>query len=93
MSNDALKREIRRLRLKVYERDFRSSAPPLDADGLPDWTGDGLSVESYSRLLDGDVPNEELSGEELETRNRLSPFASVFARLERENAGGEDVTP
>jgi hypothetical protein len=82
MTNDALKREIRRLRLKVYERDFRSAAPPLDEDGLPNWGGDGLSVESYSRLLDQDTPDEELTPSELETRHQLAPYASVFSRLE-----------
>jgi hypothetical protein len=63
----------------------------VDEDGLPDWTGDGLSLDAYSRLL-GDVPDAELTPAELETRERLSPFAEVFERLDRDASGGEDVT-
>lgn len=87
-----LSRRLRALERRIGPRDFNSGGPPLDEDGLPDWTGTGLPVESYSRLLDGDVPDAELTPQELETRNRLAPFASVFERLQRdEEAGGEAV--
>lgn len=84
MSMGGARREIRRLRdkLRAEDKDFRAAAPPVDADGLPDWTGDSLSVESYSRLLDGGVPDEELSEPEREARQRLSPYREVFSRLD-----------
>jgi hypothetical protein len=39
-------------------------------------------VAAYTRLLDQDVPDADLSDEELEARNRLSPFREVFERLD-----------
>jgi hypothetical protein len=81
---DGARRELQRLRdkLRADERDFRSAAPPLDEDGLPDWDGTpGLSLDGYTRAL-GDVPDAALSDEELETRERLAPYAAVFSRLE-----------
>jgi hypothetical protein len=82
------------LERRIGPRDFNSGGPPLDADGLPCWDGKpGLSVDSYARLLDQAIPDEDLSGEELATRERLSPYSEVFARLEEtEKARGEDVT-
>ena len=86
-----LARRLRALERRVGDRAFTSGGPPLDQDGLPCWDGKpGLSVEAYSQLL-GDVPNEELSGEELETRNRLAPYAEVFSRLDETEE--ETVTP
>jgi hypothetical protein len=81
MSNDALKREIKRLRDRLVARDFRSSAPPLDEAGLPCWGGDDLSLDGYTKAL-GPSPDEQLSAEELATRQRLAPYAEVFRRLE-----------
>jgi hypothetical protein len=78
-----LNRRLRALERRVGTKEFRAGAPPLDADGLPDWTGSGLSLDAYARLLDQDMPDADLSAEELETRNRLSPYREVFARLER----------
>ncbi len=80
---DGARREKKRLRARILERDFRSSAPLLDEDGLPNWGGGvPLSVAAYTRLLDQDVPDADLSDEELEARNRLSPFREVFERLD-----------
>jgi hypothetical protein len=91
MSNDAVKREIRRLRDRILERDFRSAAPPLDEDGLPNWSGgEPLTTEGYAKAL-GDSPDAALSDEELETRHRLAPFRGVFEQLDA-TSGGEDVT-
>ena len=89
---DGARREIQKLRLKLAERDFRAGAPPVDEDGLPNWDGsEPLSAEAFMKAL-GCALDEELTEAELETRHRLAPFASVFARLQRdENAGGEDV--
>jgi len=79
------------LERRVGGKAFTSGGPPVDENGWPDWTGDGLSLDSYSRLL-GDLPDDALNDEELETRNRLAPFASVFEQLQRdEELGGEDV--
>jgi hypothetical protein len=64
----------------------------VDEDGLPDWTGNGLSLDGYAKALDGGIPDADLSAEELATRRRLAPYAEVFQRLGREEAGGEDVT-
>jgi hypothetical protein len=93
-STDGVKREIRRLRDRLVERDFRSSAPLLDEDGLPNWSGgESLTTEGYAKALAADVPDDDLTEAELATRERLSPYASVFSRLEEtEKAGGEDVT-
>ncbi len=86
-----MNRRLRALERRIVDKDFRSSAPPLDEDGMPCWGGTpGLSVESYTKAL-GASPDEELTGEELETRKRLAPFADLFERMEREKAGGEDV--
>ncbi len=92
MTMDGVKREIQRLRRKLVEdeRDFRAAAPPLDQDGLPMWDGEGLPEDVYERAC-GDLPDEELSGEELEARVRLSPFAEVFQRLDREEAEKEEA--
>lgn len=92
MSTEALKREIKKLRDKMIERDFRAGAPPLDLDGLPNWDdSEPLSVESYMRAL-GFEPDEELSEAEADARERLGPFAEVFETLQRdEELGGEDV--
>lgn len=85
MSMDSVKREIQRLRRKLVEdeRDFRAAAPPLDQDGLPMWDGEGLPEDVYERAC-GDLPDEELTPEELEVRRRLAPYALVFALIERE---------
>ncbi len=93
MRMDGARLEIKRLRDRIVERDFRSTAPLLDEDGLPNWSGgEPLTTEGYAKAL-GDSPDADLSDEELETRRRLAPFASVFARLERhENEEGEDVS-
>jgi hypothetical protein len=89
---DGARLEIKRLRARLVERDFRSSAPLLDQDGLPNWPGsEPLTTEGYAKALDQDTPDEDLSGEELATRTRLSPYSHVFDRLDREKAGGEDV--
>ncbi len=86
---DGARREIRKLRLKLAERDFRAGAPPLDEDDLPMWGGEEpLTTEGYAKALDQGVPAEDLTPQELETRHRLAPYASVFSRLEEE---GEDV--
>jgi hypothetical protein len=84
MSNDVLKREIKRLRDRLVQRDFRAGAPPLDEDGLPVW-GDSepLSVDGYTKAL-GPSPDEQLSAEELAARQHLSPYLEVFERLERD---------
>ncbi len=83
-----LDRRLRALERRVGDKAFNSGGPPVDADGLPDWDGSGLSLDSYARLL-GDSPDSDLTDEELATRNRLSPYREVFSRLEEE---GEDVT-
>ncbi len=81
MRMDGARREINRLRARILERDFRSAAPLLDEDGLPNWSGgEPLTTEGYERAC-GDIPAERLSDEELEARNRLSPFREVFSRL------------
>ncbi len=91
MSNDALKREIKRLRDRLVQRDFRSSAPQLDADGLPMWDGSTpLTTEAFMKAL-GCSPDKELTEPELETRRRLAPFAEVFHRLDREKAAKEET--
>lgn len=83
MSNDALKREIKRLRDRIVERDFRTAAPPLDEDGLPIWGGGvPLTTEGYMRALGFDPP-DALTEAELAARERLAPFASVFETLQR----------
>lgn len=74
-------RRLRALERRIGDKDFQSGAPAVDQDGLPDWTGDGLSVESYSRIL-GDSPNADLTASELETRHQLAPYAAVFSRLD-----------
>ena len=86
-----LDRRLRALERRLGDRAFTSGGPPVDEHGLPDWTGDGLSLDSYSRLL-GDLPDDALNDEELETRNRLAPFASVFEQLQRDEEEGEDVS-
>lgn len=86
-----LSRRLRALERRIGPRDFNSGGPPVDEFGMPDWNGDGLSLDAYTRIL-GDSPDEELTPPELETRNRLAPFAEVFARLDRDASGGEDVT-
>jgi hypothetical protein len=92
MSMHGARRELRRLRekLRAADGEFRAAAPPVDAHGLPSWDGSDLSLEGYAKALDGDIPDADLSDEELETRRRLAPFASVFARLEETEK--EDVT-
>lgn len=92
---DGARRELKRLRdkLRAEDREFRASAPPVDAHGLPMWDGTpGLSLDAYTRALDGDIPDAVLTEDELEARDRLAPYAEVFEQLEREKAGGEDVT-
>lgn len=79
-----LGRRLRALERRVGDRDFNAGGPPLAEDGLPDWDGPGLNVDSYKRLLNADTPNEELSDEEIAARDRLSPYAAVFARLAEE---------
>ncbi len=86
---DGARREINRLRARILERDFRAGAPALDQDGLPMWDGEEpLTTEGYAKALDQGIPAEDLTPQELETRHRLAPYASVFSRLEEE---GEDV--
>jgi hypothetical protein len=76
------RREIKRLRDRLVERDFRAGAPALDQDGLPVWDdGEPLTTEGYAKAL-GDSPDSDLTDEELATRNRLSPYREVFSRLE-----------
>lgn len=92
MSLDGARREIKKLRekLRADERDFRAAAPPLDADGLPSWDArEPLTVDGYMRAM-GFSPDEELTADELEARTRLSPFAEVFARLERDATEEEE---
>lgn len=93
-SMDAARRELKRLRdkLRAEDREFRASAPAVDSEGLPMWDArEPLSVEGYMKAMGFD-PDEELTEDELETRRRLAPYASVFALLERdEELGGEDV--
>ncbi len=85
-----LNRRLRALERRLGDRAFTSGGPPVDENGLPDWTGTGLSVEAYSRLL-GDLPDEELTDEELSTRHRLAPFAEVFERLDRDATEKEEA--
>lgn len=88
---DGARRELKRLRnkLRAEDRDFRAEAPPVDAHGLPMWDGPGVPLEAYERAL-GSTPDEELTDEELEVRDRLSPYAELFAQLLRdEKSGGE----
>lgn len=76
--------EIKRLRDRLAERDFRAGAPPLDPDGLPNWDGsEPLTTEGYTKAL-GDSPDEDLSAEEAAARERLSPYREVFERLQRD---------
>jgi hypothetical protein len=76
--------EIKRLRDKMIERDFRAGAPPLDADGLPIWDGSTpLTTEGFMKAL-GCSLDEELTEPELEARHRLSPYAEVFEQLQRD---------
>lgn len=91
MSMHGARRELKRLRnkLRAEDREFRAAAPPVDESGLPDWDNSGLSLAVYERALDGDTPDEELTEDELATRRRLAPFASVFARLGREESEEE----
>lgn len=78
------RREIRKLRLKLGERDFRGGAPPLDQDGLPRWDdAEPLTIESYMRAM-GFPPDAELTNAELAARQRLSPYAEVFQQLQRD---------
>ena len=87
----AMSRRLRALERRVGgSREFRAGAPPVDEDGLPDWTADGLSLDAYSRLL-GDSPDADLTPAELETRRRLAPFAEVFERLEKDENEEETV--
>lgn len=84
---DGARRELHRLRqkLRAEDREFRSEAPPVDADGLPVWDGgEPLSLHGYERALDGDLPNADLTAEELEARDRLVPYREVFDRLARD---------
>lgn len=88
---DGPRRELKRLRdkLRADEREFRSEAPSVDSEGLPLWDGPGVPLEGYERAL-GSTPDEELTDEELEVRDRLSPYAELFAQLLRdEKSGGE----
>lgn len=79
----ALGRRLRALERRIGPRDFNSGGPPLDEDGLPCWGGTpGLSLDGYAKALDQDIPAEDLTPQELETRHRLAPFAEVFRRLE-----------
>lgn len=94
MSMDGARREIKKLRdaLRAEDREFKALAPPVDAAGLPDWTGDGpLSVDGYAHAL-GDTPDADLTDAEADARHRLAPYAAVFARLDEKAGGGEDVT-
>lgn len=86
---DGPRRELKRLRdkLRADEREFRAEAPPLDEHGLPMWDGsEPLSVDGYERAC-GDTPDEDLTPEELEVRDRLSPYMQVFANLDKPSGG------
>ncbi len=86
----ALGRRLRALERRAGDRAFTSGGPPLDADGLPCWDGTpGLPVESYTKALDGDIPDADLTAEELEARDRLSPYREIFEQLD-EKAGEEE---
>ena len=81
-----VKREIQKFRARIAQedRDFAAAAPPVDEDGLPSWDGsEPLSVAGYMKAM-GFAPDEELSGEELETRERLSPYREIFETLQRD---------
>lgn len=81
---DGVKREIRRLRRNLDERDFRAGAPALDQDGLPMWDGgEPLTTEGYAKAL-GDSLDSDLTPQELEARNRLGPYIEVFETLQRD---------
>jgi hypothetical protein len=83
-----LNRRLRALERRLGDKDFKSGAPPVDADGMPCWGGsEPLSPDGYTRAL-GDLPDEDLTDEELETRARLSPYLALFKRLERDEKAG-----
>ncbi len=88
MSMDGARRELKRLRdkLRAEDREFRASAPPVDAHGLPMWDGPGVPLEGYERAL-GSTPDEELTDEEVAARQRLSPYMQVFANLDKPSGG------
>lgn len=86
-----LNRRLRALERRVGDRAFTSGGPPLDSEGLPIWDGSvPLTVESYMRAM-GFSPDEELTETEVETRDRLSPYAEIFERLDQD-ATEEDGT-
>ncbi len=83
----ALGRRLRALERRVGDnREFRAGAPPVDEDGLPDWTGDGLTFEGFERAM-GLQTDEELTEFELACRDRLKPYAEVFKNLDKPSEG------
>jgi hypothetical protein len=68
-----LNRRLRALERRIVDKDFRASAPPLDPDGLPNWDGAvPLTTEAFMKAL-GCSPDEDLTDEEIATRNGISP--------------------
>ncbi len=84
-----MNRRLRALERRIGDRAFTSGGPPVDENGWPDWTGDGLSLDGYTKAL-GDSPDAELTPAELETRQRLAPYASVFEQLQRDATEKEE---
>lgn len=89
----AMNRRLRALERRVADRGFEAGAPPLDSEGLPIWdASEPLTIAGYLRAL-GFEPETELTEAEAEARERLSPYAQVFAQLERDaKPGGADVS-
>lgn len=86
-----LNRRLRALERRIGDHgDFRLGAPPVDSEGLPVWDArEPLSLDGYARVLDGDIPDAELTAEERSARARLSPYRALFERLGREEAEKE----
>ncbi len=87
----ALGRRLRALERRIGDSDFKGSAPPLDADGLPNWDGcEPLSVEGYMRAL-GFEPDEQLTDSERDARTRLAPYAHLFAEMDDPSRAGGSI--
>lgn len=82
-----LNRRLRALERRIGDKDFKSGAPPVDSEGMPDWDGAGLTRDVYERACGG-APDEELTPEELETRHRVAPYLEVLRRMERDEKAG-----
>lgn len=87
-----LNRRLRALERRFGDKDFKSGAPPVDADGLPDWDDSGLTLAVYDRAC-GSAPDEDLTPEELETRHRVAPYLEVLRRMERDEKAEEEGSP